>query len=479
MKNPHHKGGFIKILGLVFIILFIGAGIFMLTSESFEKEPPKIIPQAQSWNLKNYFAIQVSDNSGIKNFQVAFIDESGTKIPLEEIFYQDSACLEGEAFMPLGTNPKKPTSKEFCIGIKAPKEIKNNIAKLHLEVSATDTSHWNFFGGNTTTQSLNLEIDTKKPQVAVISNSYKITQGGSALVIFKAFDEHLKSVRVSNGENYFIALPFYEKDYYIALLAWPKDNAEFNATIQATDEAGNTSVVPINYYRVAKKYKSSSIQLTDNFIEGKITSLTEEIGERSLDSFADKLSLFKYINEEVRDYSVRRIMEVASNFDREVVIEDFHLKPFSPLRNGAVMASFGDHRTFIYQGKAVSESNHMGLDLASIKQAPILLSNTGVVILDEFVGIDGNAVIVYHGLGLSSLYAHLTQSAVSVGEEVAAGDSLGVTGSTGLALGDHLHFGILVQGHEVWTSEWMDSKWIADNITKVITEAKNTINQNH
>lgn len=189
------------------------------------------------------------------------------------------------------------------------------------------------------------------------------------------------------------------------------------------------------------------------------------------------MDIFRYINEGVREQSFDRIFKVASSFDIESVVENFAIKPFTPLRNGAVMASFGDHRRFTYQGEIVSESNHMGLDLASIKQAPVILSNPGIVTLNEFVGIDGNSVVVYHGLGLSTLYAHLTASDVSVGDVLESNVKIANTGNTGLALGDHLHFSVLVQGYEVWNAEWMDSNWIKLNITDVINEAKTIINQ--
>lgn len=85
--------------------------------------------------------------------------------------------------------------------------------------------------------------------------------------------------------------------------------------------------------------------------------------------------------------------------------------------------------------------------------------------------------MVYHGLGLSTLYAHLTASDVSVGDVLESNVKIANTGNTGLALGDHLHFSVLVQGYEVWNAEWMDSNWIKLNITDVINEAKTIINQ--
>ncbi len=68
------------------------------------------------------------------------------------------------------------------------------------------------------------------------------------------------------------------------------------------------------------------------------------------------------------------------------------------------------------------------------------------MVLAEFLGIYGNCVIVDHGMGLQSLYAHLSTIDVQVGQTVEQGQTLGRSGATGLAGGDHLHFTMLLGG---------------------------------
>ena len=68
-----------------------------------------------------------------------------------------------------------------------------------------------------------------------------------------------------------------------------------------------------------------------------------------------------------------------------------------------------------------------------------------------------------HGLGLMSLYAHMSQIDVAEGQTVRQGEILGKTGKTGLAGGDHLHFSILVQGLAVTPLEWWDPKWVENH----------------
>jgi murein DD-endopeptidase MepM/ murein hydrolase activator NlpD len=114
----------------------------------------------------------------------------------------------------------------------------------------------------------------------------------------------------------------------------------------------------------------------------------------------------------------------------------------------------------------------MGVDLASLASSPVPAANSGVVIFTGFIGIYGQTVIVDHGLGLFSMYSHLSQIAVKPGERVGKEVVLGHTGSTGLAAGDHLHFSILVQNLFVDPIEWWDSHWIQDNVLLKLDVAK-------
>ena len=128
------------------------------------------------------------------------------------------------------------------------------------------------------------------------------------------------------------------------------------------------------------------------------------------------------------------------------------------------MSSFADRRTYVFGGKKVDQQDHLGFDLASVSSAPVPAANRGVVVLARYFGIYGNTVVLDHGVGLMSLYSHLSTIDVTEGQEVDKGHTLGRTGETGLAGGDHLHFTTLVRGLAVNPIEWWDPAWIRDRV---------------
>jgi murein DD-endopeptidase MepM/ murein hydrolase activator NlpD len=176
---------------------------------------------------------------------------------------------------------------------------------------------------------------------------------------------------------------------------------------------------------------------------------------------------FLRVNGELR----RRNDETIASFAGQTAPEVLWSDAFVQLPNTRVEARFADHRTYYYKGQEVDQQVHLGCDLASTAHAPVLAANTGTVLFAETLGIYGNAVIVDHGMGVQSLYGHLSSIAVRPGDRVERGQELGRSGQTGLAGGDHLHFTMLVAGHTVSPIEWWDAHWIEDRIRRKLREA--------
>ena len=134
------------------------------------------------------------------------------------------------------------------------------------------------------------------------------------------------------------------------------------------------------------------------------------------------------------------------------------------LENSKVTSRFGERRSYEVNGRAISEAVHYGYDLASYAAAPVTAAAAGRVLHAGDLGIYGNCVIVDHGLGLTSLYGHLSRIDVEVGQTVGDRERLGLTGATGLAGGDHLHFAVMVGDTYVDPLEWWDARWVETHV---------------
>ncbi|MFT5662090.1 MAG: murein DD-endopeptidase MepM/ murein hydrolase activator NlpD [Sulfurimonas sp.] len=444
-------------LGIIIFGLIIASVIYVNTASMFEKDVPIVTMENNGyWNLKKSLKLSLSDESGVKSYKVIFKSSKG-----EETLSHEQLIV---------------AEKSMEIDVKAPRNafaLKDN--EITVSVEATDASSWNFLKGNSVKQEFHILIDKRRPNTSIVSNSYGIKKGGAALVIFKVKDENLKDIYIeTSAENIFKPQPFYKEGYYISLIAWPITSSSFDATIVAKDFAGNIKKTHIPLYLKAKKYKISKIKISDKFLEGKIADLAEEFEETQ--GVFDSVEQFKIINEKVRAKNEKLIHDMGAVVSDEQ-IDSFRINKMYPLKNAKVVASFGDHRKYFYKGKKISESYHLGLDLASNAMASIKPQNAGKVVYTEYNGLYGNMPMLDHGLGLYTLYGHCSSVNVNTDDEVSVKTDIANTGKSGYAMGDHLHFGVLVQGVEVRPEEWMDTQWIKLNITNVIKESKKIINK--
>ncbi|MDD2383208.1 MAG: M23 family metallopeptidase [Sulfurospirillaceae bacterium] len=455
MRNQR-KSSASLILG-VLLLAMVGGVAYLYNSSLFERIPPSIVLEKEiDWNLKEPIVVHVKDNRGLRFVRATLSD--GEK----------NAVLESREF--------KILEESVDLNLTFPRTgFGANKKVFELTVEATDASKWNFFEGNSFVAKSVIKVDTRRPELAIIGSSYKIMKGGAASVVFKAEDDAMKALYIeTNFGKKFYPTPFYKNGYYVSLVAWPSRAENFSASIVAIDKAGNISKAHIPYFLQDKKYKTSTIALQDKFLDGKIADLTAEVAPEN--NGLEHLKKFKFVNEDLRIGNENNILKVTSNVPTQM-INDFAVKTFYPLRNGKVVASFGDYRFYEYDKVPVSESYHLGLDLASNAQAGMQTSNDGVVVFARENGIYGNNIIISHGLGVYSLYGHCSSYLVKEGDVVKAGDVIAKTGMTGLALGDHLHFGMYVQGIDVRPEEWMDESWLKDNIFSIMNSAKKIIDR--
>ena len=165
----------------------------------------------------------------------------------------------------------------------------------------------------------------------------------------------------------------------------------------------------------------------------------------------------------------RRLDALLSTVDATAVLIDggAFLRPVVPLRR---TAGFGDRRRYLYVDGSSSPSVHEGEDLAVPKGTPVLASARGKVVLCADREVTGFSVVVEHLPGLYSLYYHMSEIKVVEGQMVDRGTELGLSGSTGLSTGPHLHWELRAQGVAVNPEYWVDSPLLdTDRLKATIT----------
>ncbi|MFT3907760.1 MAG: M23 family metallopeptidase [Steroidobacteraceae bacterium] len=325
-----------------------------------------------------------------------------------------------------------------------------------------------------TTVRRDVEVRFEPPTVAALSTFQFINLGGSEMVVYRVSPADVDSgVRVGEYEyrGYPASgagIPNADPGLRVAFFAllWDQDPAAPMA-LYARDAVGNEAHAPFDYRVFPKVYKHSRIELDDRYLARVVPPILQNSPELKVDNPSDLLGSFLRINNDLRRMNGEQIAALAQKSAPQILWQG----AFKQLVNTAVEGSFADQRTYVYKGQEVDHQTHLGFDLASIAMTPVVAANRGRVLHAGWLGIYGNCVIVDHGMGLQSLYAHLSSIQVKVGDEVQEGQQLGRSGATGLAGGDHLHFTMLVGGHAVTPVDWWSAQWVQDRILRKLGDA--------
>ncbi len=330
-----------------------------------------------------------------------------------------------------------------------------------LRVAAVNDSWGRFFRGGRALFRLSVPVRFMPPQVEVLTPQQYIYQGGCDMVVFSVSDGTVSS-GVQVGKYYFPSWPVKETgpQTRFCLFAFPYDaDPSTSAYIVAVDDAGNRTVASFNYKVFPVKFPSSTFAVPDAFMQRvvpPIMSQTTDIRDQG-----SLVANFVEINRVLRRMDSGRLVQ----FSRHTGSKWMWTKPFLRQPNTKDEGGFADARTYVYDGKVIDREVHLGDDLASVEHAPVIAANDGLVIYAGWFDIFGNAVIIDHGCGLQSLYGHMASFKVKAGELVKRGQVIGVSDSTGLAGGDHVHYEMLLDGVPISPKEWWDPHWVHDRIT--------------
>lgn len=306
-------------------------------------------------------------------------------------------------------------------------------------------------------------VDLTPPKLEILGATQYVSPGGVGLVAFRATGAARATLTVASLVAPSFPLGAPEQNTRVALIALPYDfSPGASITLTAEDEAGNVASRGIPSELKPRKFPRDRIELKDAFLQAKVPELLPQHPPSK-----PLVEGFLVINRDQRRQAEAEKRRIGGKTADTALWEGAFVQP----RNTKVFSNFAETRTYIYEGRDIDTQVHFGYDLASTRQAAVPAANAGVVVFAGPLTIYGNTVIVDHGLGLQTLYAHLSRIDVKEGDKVGKGQELGRSGTTGLAIGDHVHYEVLVHGVSVTPLEWWDLKWIRDHIAKPLKEA--------
>lgn len=430
-------------LAIFLAVLIIGFLYWLYFADYLEREKPaiRLNQEITAIGKQKNIGITFSDRkSGLSNLKVEIVQDNKSQILADD-------------------NIPSRGTKEKVLQLT----IDTAALKLHdgpatINVTAKDFALFK----NQTILSIAVKIDTVPPQISILNPANYVNQGGTGFIVYR-----ISKPAVAGGiyvNDYFTpgyALMIDSKPTYVAYFAVPLDasKAKTRFTIFARDDAGNEAKATLPCVIREKTFRVDKMSLNENFLQQKMSEF-----QTAVPTLKDKTlpEVFIYVNSQMRNDNFQTIQTICQKSASERLWRGAFLR----MRNASTLSLFGDKRYYMADGKVVAESLHIGVDLASTARAAIHAANNGFVVFTGALGIYGNTVIIDHGLGLFSLYGHLSSIETVVGKNVKKEKLIGHSGLSGLAGGDHLHFSIIVGGQFVNPLEWWDPHWIEDNINR-------------
>ena len=428
---------------ILLVILLVATVVFFYFFDYLEIEKPSIKLNQEIVAIGKLKKVEIAfsdQKSGLSNIIVEIVQDNKGRIIFNENI------------------PAKGTKQKILVVDFDTASLNLHDGPAIINIKATDHSIFrnNFVLSSTVT------IDTIPPQIALLGTTNFINQGGTCFLAYQiSKPTDLTGVYVN---DYFTAgntLMIANKPASVTYFALPYNasNAKTKITVFARDYAGNETRITLPCKIKEKKFSSDKMNLSESFLQQKMPEF-----QAMVPSLAGKtqLEVFKYVNTEMRNDNFQTIHSICQKSTSKKLWDGAFLR----MRSASPMALFGDKRAYVVASKNFAGSVHTGVDLASVAHASIEAGNSGIVVFAGPLGIYGNTIIIDHGLGVFSLYAHLSSLTATVSKTVKKEELIGYSGTSGLAGGDHLHFSIIVGGQFVNPQEWWDAHWIEDNITK-------------
>ena len=433
------RGGVLRSLKLVLALLVVAAAVW--TCQRAEREAP-VVETAENLTLGaagGEVAIDLADPaSGLRNVRVTLSHAEGETLLLEREF-------PGDLFLGGVLNARTLSPR---IEAEALEAVRGD-AWLRVEVR-----DWSLFE-NGTLQEIPLSVDREAPEIEIASGLTYLRQAGSGAVTY-TLSELAERDGVRVGEHFFhgFAKPGGEGLQRVALFAIPPGtDPDLPVLVIAEDAVGN--LAESGWATVVKPWP-----LRDAHVTISPAFLARILPRFDHGDAADLAAAFDDVNTRVRAENERRVRELIAESDTQLSLDG----GLQQMSGSMVTSRFGERRAYFLKGKRISEAVHLGYDLAATARAPIGAAAPGRVVHAGDLGIYGKCVLIDHGLGLTTLYGHLSSLDVKAGQRVERNQQLGRSGATGLAGGDHLHFSVLVGDVYVDPIEWWDDEWVRTHV---------------
>lgn len=444
-----------KFFLIFFIILLIAAGTvsFFLF---FEGEKPTVTLDNTQDHIGKLAKIRYTASDSASGIRAVTVSASQGEVT-KELYAANNPRTTYIGKIGPAEDKREITFDPLKLGFKE--------GKILLTIEVRDFSFRGFLGGNTTTLTKEITVDLKPPVVELLHSERYISPGSTGMTVYRISEPDCVHGVILNGHlNPGYPLGANRPNTYVSFFTLPYDAENISeAKVTATDKAGNAISLAFSPVFQKIEQKHDRINITDGFLSAKIPEFEQHYPEMK----GTPVEKYLYANNAVRDANNKIISEVCLKSSPDRLWKGKFLRML-----GSPKAGFADHRTYYYQDKEIDKQVHLGVDIASTERVGVQAANTGKVVYAEYLGIYGNAVILDHGQGIFSLYSHLSQINVAVGDSLEKGKILGLTGTSGMAGGDHLHFSVLVNGVFTMPKEWWDEHWIEVTIDTPLAESK-------
>jgi murein DD-endopeptidase MepM/ murein hydrolase activator NlpD len=433
--------------GVVLVVVVAVAAMFaMSTHTELNVSPVSVV------GVSTPVTVRVANPHGVRSVE-AWLEQEGKRYPLFE--------EKDPARRLLWKRHEAARRVTFEAGKTKAPDLKEGKAQLVVETVSNDLR------GSTDSAATEVSVVLKPPSVMADGFQHYINQGGMELAVMTPGGSWSEAgVHVGKYTFRSFPLPGHPEERF-AMFAYPWDlPPDVAPEVFARNQAGTEATAKFMFKLFPKKFRARDFPVEDALMEKLVNSVDPT---NTLAPGKDLLGRFLYINGDLRRKNNQQLADLRLKTEEKILWNG----PF--LHWGKEEANYADVRAYMYHGKKVDEQVHLGFDLSDTQTTPVKAANDGKVVWAADLGIYGNCIVVDHGYGLQSIYGHLREIDVKVGDAVTKGQKMGVEGQTGLAGGTHLHFSMQVDGVQVNPREWWDEHWIQDRVmSKLAPDAKVT-----